>query len=68
VNENAATVLAELGTLHLEFYYLSDITGDQIFKQKVDKIREVMAAINKPNGLYWNYVSPKTGEFVNGKW
>ena len=29
------SILAELGTLHLEFVYLSKITGNQIYAQKV---------------------------------
>jgi mannosyl-oligosaccharide alpha-1,2-mannosidase len=63
-NPDGQLVLAELGTLHLEFYYLSEITGDPIYKEKVDKVREVLKLAVKPNGLYWNFMSATTGEFV----
>lgn len=59
--------MAEFGTLQLEFQYLSDITQNLIFKEKVDKVRQVLAKAEKPKGLYWNYMSPITGEFTAGK-
>eukprot|EP00794_Sanderia_malayensis_P000195 gene195-809_t len=55
------SILAEFGTLHLEFTYLSHITGDPIYAQKVNRIREVMRSSNKPNGLYPNYMDPRSG-------
>ena len=57
-------ILAEVGTLHLEFMYLSDITGDQTYKQKVMNIRRILYSLDKPHGgLYPNYISLKTGQF-----
>lgn len=56
---SGSSILSEFGTLHLEFLYLSDITGDPIFKEKVFKIRETMKQIEKPKGLYFNYVHPR---------
>eukprot|EP00112_Aurelia_sp_Birch-Aquarium-sp1_P019897 Seg5010.1 transcript_id=Seg5010.1/GoldUCD/mRNA.D3Y31 product="Mannosyl-oligosaccharide 1 2-alpha-mannosidase IA" protein_id=Seg5010.1/GoldUCD/D3Y31 len=55
------SILAEFGTLHLEFTYLSHITGDPIYASKVNKVREVLRAIEKPNGLYPNYMDPRSG-------
>ncbi|XP_029187089.2 mannosyl-oligosaccharide 1,2-alpha-mannosidase IA-like [Acropora millepora] len=55
------SVLAELGTLHLEFVYLSKITGQPIYAQKVNRVREVLNQIEKPNGLYPNYLNPRSG-------
>eukprot|EP00795_Rhopilema_esculentum_P017835 gene17835-9540_t len=55
------SILAEFGTLHLEFTYLSRITGDPIYATKVNKIREVMRSSDKPNGLYPNYMDPRSG-------
>ncbi|XP_068698673.1 mannosyl-oligosaccharide 1,2-alpha-mannosidase IA-like [Montipora foliosa] len=55
------SILAELGTMHLEFVYLSKITGNQIYAQKVSRVREVLNQIDKPNGLYPNYLNPRSG-------
>lgn len=60
---SAASILAEFGSLHLEFVYLSQVTGDPIYKEKVDKIRDVLKKLHKPNGLYPNYLNPKTGSW-----
>merc|ERR1719369_2186610 len=35
-----SSILSEFGTLHMEFAYLSDITGNPIYRKKVEKIRE----------------------------
>ncbi|XP_026677052.1 mannosyl-oligosaccharide alpha-1,2-mannosidase IA-like [Diaphorina citri] len=59
----SASILSELGTLHLEFVYLSDVTGNPIYREKVEKIRSVISSIEKPNGLYPNYLNPKTGHW-----
>lgn len=56
-------VLAEFGTLHLEFMYLSEVTGDMRFREKALKIREVLKNANKPKGFYWNYANVNTGKF-----
>jgi len=56
--------LAELGTLHLEFIYLSQITGDPIFAEKALAIQKQMNDNVKPNGLYPNDVSSITGQFA----
>lgn len=55
------SILAEFGTLHLEFVYLSKITGDPIYAKKVYRVREVLDQIDKPNGLYPNYLNPRSG-------
>lgn len=57
------SILSEFGSLELEFRYLSRVTGDDVYKRKVDKIREVLNSIEKPNGLYPNYLSPQTGKW-----
>jgi len=59
------SILSEVGTLHLEFAYLSNITGDPIYLNKVLQVRKVLDGLTKPNGLYPNYISPKT---VTGRW
>ncbi|KAJ1521019.1 hypothetical protein ONE63_002731 [Megalurothrips usitatus] len=58
-----SSILSEFGTLHLEFAYLSDVTGNHIYRDKVDEIRRVLRSITKPRGLYPNYLNPKTGKW-----
>ncbi|XP_038076987.1 mannosyl-oligosaccharide 1,2-alpha-mannosidase IA-like [Patiria miniata] len=58
-----SSIIAEFGSLHLEFMYLSEITGEPVYRQKVDKIRDVLNSMTKPNGLYPNYLNPKTGKW-----
>ncbi|XP_046554342.1 mannosyl-oligosaccharide 1,2-alpha-mannosidase IA-like [Haliotis rubra] len=57
------SILAEFGSLHLEFAYLSSITGEDTYLKKVLKIREVLRQLEKPNGLYPNYLNPRTGKW-----
>ena len=47
----------------MEFAYLSDITGNPVYKQKVEKIREVVMSVERPKKLYPNYLHPKTGKW-----
>ncbi|XP_065089168.1 mannosyl-oligosaccharide alpha-1,2-mannosidase IA isoform X2 [Ochlerotatus camptorhynchus] len=58
-----SSILSEFGTLHLEFSYLSDITGDSVYRERVQAIRTVLKEIEKPKGLYPNYLNPKTGKW-----
>ncbi|KFB35981.1 AGAP000558-PA-like protein [Anopheles sinensis] len=58
-----SSILSEFGTLHLEFSYLSDITGDTVYRDRVQTIRAVLKDIEKPKGLYPNYLNPKTGKW-----
>ncbi|CAL8139896.1 unnamed protein product [Orchesella dallaii] len=61
---SGSSILSEFGSLHLEFVYLSDVTGDPIFREKVYKIRDVIKQIDKPKGLYFNYVHPRMAKFT----
>ena len=47
----------------MEFAYLSDITGIPAYKEKVEKIKEVLSFLERPNKLYPNYLHPKTGQW-----
>ncbi|OXA46900.1 Mannosyl-oligosaccharide alpha-1,2-mannosidase isoform A [Folsomia candida] len=62
---NVESVLAEFGTLHLEFVYLSEITGNPIFREKVETIRQFLKQIEKPNGLYPNHLHIFEGRFTD---
>lgn len=58
-----SSILSEFGTLHMEFSYLSDITGNPVYKEKVDKIRQFISKQERPAKLYPNYLHPKTGKW-----
>ncbi|WKY12030.1 hypothetical protein Q1695_003525 [Nippostrongylus brasiliensis] len=60
-------VLAELGSLHLEFMYLSQITGSPIFGKKVRKVRNALDKVEKPSGLYYNFINADTGKWTSNK-
>lgn len=63
----SSSILSEFGTLHMEFSYLSDVTGNKIFKEKVQQIRKVLKEADKLKGLYPNYINPKTGNWGQRK-
>ncbi len=58
-----SSILSEFGTLHMEFAYMSEITGDSKYVEKVEKIREVVVSSPRPKNLYPNYLNPKTGKW-----
>ncbi|XP_017026834.1 mannosyl-oligosaccharide alpha-1,2-mannosidase IA [Drosophila kikkawai] len=59
--------ISEFGALHLEFFYLSEITGNPVYKDSVDGIRRLLADMNKPNGLYPNSFCTKYGRWENSR-
>lgn len=60
-------MLSEFGTFHLEFAYLSDITGNPVYRERVENIRKVLKEKTKPKGLYPNFLHPETGEWGQRK-
>ncbi|CAN9507509.1 unnamed protein product [Ophioblennius macclurei] len=58
-----SSILAEYGTLHLEFIHLSRLSGNPEFAQKVMNIRKVLHRLDKPQGLYPNYLNPNSGQW-----
>ncbi|RMB91301.1 hypothetical protein DUI87_32440 [Hirundo rustica rustica] len=84
-----SSILAEFGTLHLEFLHLSELSGNPVFAEKASEkktpslgssgsasssswgvspavmnIRRVLSRVEKPQGLYPNFLSPVTGSWV----
>ncbi|XP_055391026.1 mannosyl-oligosaccharide 1,2-alpha-mannosidase IA isoform X2 [Bubalus kerabau] len=59
-----SSILAEFGTLHLEFMHLSYLSGNPIFADKVMNIRTVLNNLEKPEGLYPNYLNPNSGQWA----
>lgn len=60
---SSASILSEFGTMSLEFNYLSDVTGNQVFRQKIAQITSVIKKQERQDGLYPNYLNPKTGRW-----
>ena len=60
-------VLAELGTLQLEFRYLAAKTGDSSFAEKANQVFVRMAALKPPNGLYPIFVNTASGQLSSRK-
>ncbi|XP_060094673.1 mannosyl-oligosaccharide 1,2-alpha-mannosidase IA [Heteronotia binoei] len=58
-----SSILAEFGTLHLEFMHLSHLSGNPVFAEKVMNIRKVLSQLDKPEGLYPNYLNPSSGQW-----
>ena len=63
---NRASVLAEVGTLHLEFYYLSAITNDTKYVDRVTKARYFLKG-KAQGGLYYTQIHPNTGSWTTRK-
>ncbi|NWR57237.1 MA1C1 mannosidase, partial [Bucorvus abyssinicus] len=59
-----SSILAEFGTLHLEFLHLSELSGNPVFAEKASTSHPVLNRIEKPQGLYPNFLSPVTGNWV----
>ncbi|XP_007169378.1 mannosyl-oligosaccharide 1,2-alpha-mannosidase IB isoform X1 [Balaenoptera acutorostrata] len=58
-----SSILAEFGTLHMEFVHLSYLTGNPVYYKKVMHIRKLLQKMDRPNGLYPNYLNPRTGRW-----
>uniref|UniRef100_A0A8R1TW13 alpha-1,2-Mannosidase n=1 Tax=Onchocerca volvulus TaxID=6282 RepID=A0A8R1TW13_ONCVO len=57
------SILSEFGSLQLEFDYLSQLTQNFIYSNKVARIREVVLSVKTEDGLYPNYLHPKSGKW-----
>ena len=57
-----SSILSEFGTLHMEFAYLSDVTGNPAYKNAVERVRTAVQNAARPRKLYPNYLNPKTGK------
>ncbi|KAH0628591.1 hypothetical protein JD844_009937 [Phrynosoma platyrhinos] len=58
-----SSILSEFGTLHMEFVHLSYLTGNPVYYEKVMHIRKLLQKMDRPNGLYPNYLNPRTGRW-----
>ena len=61
------SILSEMGSQHLEYIYLSDMTGDVRFRDRVLHIRNYLNKMEKPHGLYMNMVDNVYGRWTENK-
>ncbi|GHJ87270.1 hypothetical protein NliqN6_3672 [Naganishia liquefaciens] len=62
-NNNMAS-LAEAGTLQLEFKYLSHLTGDYTYWDKVERVSAIIASQTPREGVNPIFIRPDTGQFM----
>ncbi|CAF0791171.1 unnamed protein product [Didymodactylos carnosus] len=60
--QGGCSILSELGTIHLEFQYLTQLSGKKNYLEIVEKIRTVIQKLSE-NNMYYNYVNPVTGRW-----
>ncbi|KAJ4356493.1 mannosyl-oligosaccharide alpha-1,2-mannosidase [Didymosphaeria variabile] len=63
--DGGASSTAEATTLQLEMKYLSNITGNDIYWRKAEKVMEVIDGIGATDGLVPIFVSPHSGRFTS---
>lgn len=62
-DNGGASSTAEVSTLQLEFKYLSKLTGESLYWEKVEKIMSVLDDNHPKDGLVPIYVHPDTGKY-----
>lgn len=64
---SGSSILSEIGSFHLEFIYLTAATGNPVYAEKAHRIRDYLDSRSKVDGLYPNYINPKTGAWGQRK-
>jgi hypothetical protein len=65
--EGGASSTAEAGTLQLEMKYLSELTGNDIYWRKSEKVIQVLDDNGMEDGLLPIYVNADTGKFTTSE-
>lgn len=60
---SGSSILSEVGSFHLEFTYLTAATGNPVYAEKVQKVRDYLDSMSKVDGLYPNYINPRNGHW-----
>lgn len=55
---------AEAATLQLEFRYLAQVTGNEVYWQKAERVMKVIKESMPPAGLASIFMDPESGQFV----
>jgi hypothetical protein len=62
--DGGASSTAEATTLQLEMKYLSNLTGNDVYWRKAEKVMQVVDDINVPDGLVPIFIAPHSGKFT----
>lgn len=62
--DGGASSTAEAGTLQLEMKYLSQLTGNEVYWRKAEKVMQVLDDNGMEDGLLPIYVNADTGKFT----
>ena len=62
-----SAILAEFGTIQLEFKYLAYHTGQVRYWNVVERIMNLLRKVDKPHGLYPVFMSPHQGTWTSQK-
>lgn len=63
----SAAILAEYGTMQLEFKYLAYHTGEQKYWDAVEKPMKLVQGLPHPKGLYPTFINPNSGTWSSPK-
>ena len=65
--DGGASSTAEAGTLQLEMKYLSQLTGNEVYWRKAEKVMQVLDDNGMEDGLLPIYVNADTGKFTTSE-
>ncbi|KAH8352195.1 hypothetical protein KR084_002605, partial [Drosophila pseudotakahashii] len=54
------SLLGEIGSLNMEFFYTSEITGHRKYRPLVHFVRDKLDMLSKPRDMYPDYIHPRT--------
>jgi len=63
----SSAILAEFGTIQLEYKYLAYHTGDRKYWDVAETIMQLMRKVDRPHGLFPTFMNPGTGRWNTGK-
>jgi len=63
-DNNGLVSTAEAATLQLEFRYLSHLTGEDTYWEKVEEVMAVLKAARLPHGLVPIFIDPRSGRYL----
>eukprot|EP01083_Nonionella_stella_P086024 238726_1 len=60
-----SSLTSEVMSIQLEFQLLTRLTGHQIYERLADRTTESVLNADRPNGLFAEHISPKSGQFTS---
>jgi hypothetical protein len=56
-----ASSISEVGSLQIEWQYLSRLTKNNVYRDKVNRVNEYLLSKDVPDGLYHSWIHPDSG-------